>query len=92
MHGSVLDSPEIMWSEPQLEPIYQATRGYLEINQRVALVNQRLEVISDLLQMLKEQLGHSHEENLEFIVILLVGVEVLVSVVNIIVDIVADKR
>jgi uncharacterized Rmd1/YagE family protein len=49
-----------MWAEPQLEPIYQATRGYLEINQRAALLNQRLEVISDLLQMLKEQLSHSH--------------------------------
>lgn len=90
LHGSVLDSPEIMWSEPHLEPIYQATRGYLEINQRVALLNQRLEVISDLLQMLKEQLGHSNEEYLEFIVIILVGVEVLVSVVNIIVDIIAN--
>jgi uncharacterized Rmd1/YagE family protein len=92
LHGSVLDSPEIMWSEPQLEPIYQATRGYLEINQRVALLNQRLEVISDLLQMLKEQLGHSNEEYLEFIVIILVGVEVLVSVINIIVDIIADVK
>lgn len=91
LHGSVLDSPEIMWSEPQLEPIYQATRGYLEINQRVALLNQRLEVVSDLLQMLKEQLGHSHEEYLEFIVILLVGVEVIISVVNIAADILASK-
>lgn len=27
LHGSVLDSPEIMWAEPHLEPIYQATRG-----------------------------------------------------------------
>ncbi|CAI1908070.1 hypothetical protein SEUBUCD646_0D02340 [Saccharomyces eubayanus] len=92
LHGSVLDSPEIMWSEPQLEPIYQATRGYLEINQRVSLLNQRLEVISDLLQMLKEQLGHSHEEYLEFIVILLVGVEVLISVINIVVDMFASQR
>lgn len=90
LHGSVLDSPEIMWSEPQLEPIYHATRGYLEINQRVALLNQRLEVISDLLQMLKEQLGHSHEEYLEFIIIVLVGVEVLVSLINIIVDLLSD--
>lgn len=90
LHGSVMDSPEIMWSEPQLEPIYQATRGYLEINQRVSLLNQRLEVISDLLQMLKEQLGHSHEEYLEFIVIVLVGVEVFVSLVNIAVDILAN--
>ncbi|EER33377.1 sporulation protein RMD1 [Candida tropicalis MYA-3404] len=87
LHGSVLDSPELMWSEPHLEPIYQAMRGYLEINQRVELLNQRLEVISDLLSMLKEQLGHSHEENLEFIVVVLVGIQVLVSVVNIVVDI-----
>ncbi|RCK66989.1 Sporulation protein RMD1 [Candida viswanathii] len=87
LHGSVLDSPELMWSEPHLEPIYQAMRGYLEINQRVELLNQRLEVISDLLLMLKEQLGHSHEENLEFIVVVLVGIQVLVSVINIVVDI-----
>ncbi|KAI5950064.1 RMD1 [Candida theae] len=92
LHGSVLDSPELMWAEPHLEPIYQATRGYLEINQRVELLNQRLEVISDLLQLLKEQLGHSHEENLEFIVVVLVGVEVLVSIINIIIDVLTYKR
>ncbi|KAI5966085.1 RMD1 [Candida margitis] len=91
LHGSVLDSPELMWAEPHLEPIYQATRGYLEINQRVELLNQRLEVISDLLQLLKEQLGHSHEENLEFIVVVLVGVEVLVSIINIIIDVLTYK-
>lgn len=91
LHGSVLDLPELMWAEPHLEPIYQATRGYLEINQRVELLNQRLEVISDLLQMLKEQLGHSREENLEYIVVVLVCVEVLVSIVNIIVDILNYK-
>lgn len=88
LHGSVLDLPELMWAEPHLEPIYQATRGYLDINQRVELLNQRLEVISDLLQMLKEQLGHSQEENLEFIVVVLVCLEVVVSVVNIVIDVV----
>ncbi|CAN3374317.1 hypothetical protein DIURU_000804 [Diutina rugosa] len=92
LHGSVLDSPELMWAEPHLEPIYQATRGYLEINQRVELLNQRLEVISDLLSMLKEQLGHSHEENLEFIVVVLVGVQAVVSIINIIVDVLTYKK
>lgn len=92
LHGSILDSPELMWSEPQLEPIYQATRGYLEINQRVALLNQRLEIISDLLQMLKEQLGHNNDEQLEVIVILLIGAEVLVSIINIIVDFYSQRR
>lgn len=92
LHGSILDSPELMWSEPELEPIYQATRGYLEINQRVALLNQRLEIISDLLQMLKEQLGHNNDEQLELTVILLIGAEVLVSLINIIVDLYSQRN
>lgn len=92
LHGSILDSPELMWSEPELEPIYQATRGYLEINQRVALLNQRLEIISDLLQMLKEQLGHNNDEQLELTVILLIGAEVLISLINIVVDLYAQRK
>lgn len=91
LHGSVLDSPELMWAEPHLEPIYQATRGYLEITQRVQLLNQRLEVISDLLQMLKEQMGYAHGEYLEFIVIVLIAAEILVAIVNILVDYFATK-
>jgi uncharacterized Rmd1/YagE family protein len=65
--GSVLDSPELMWAEPKLEPTYEATRVYLEINQRVQLLNQKVDVISDLLQMLKQQMTHSHSEYLEWI-------------------------
>lgn len=91
LHGSILDSPELMWAEPHLEPIYQATRGYLEINQRVNLLNNRLEVISDLLSMLKEQLGHSHGEYLEFIVIVLIAVEVVVAILNVVVDLTAEN-
>lgn len=32
--SNVLDTPEIFWSEPALEPLYMALRGYLEISQR----------------------------------------------------------
>ncbi|KAK9367466.1 hypothetical protein V1509DRAFT_626732 [Lipomyces kononenkoae] len=92
LHGSIIDSPELMWSEPQLEPLYQATKSYLEINQRVSVLNQRLEVISDLLQMLKEQLGHAHEEYLEFVVIILIAAEIMVALINIAVDMVAEAR
>ncbi|KAK9382975.1 DUF155-domain-containing protein [Kockiozyma suomiensis] len=90
LHGSIIDSPEIMWSQPELEPAYKVIRGYLEIGQRVGLLNQRLEVISDLLQMLKEQLVHAHEEYLELIVIVLIAVEIVVALINIVVDMVAE--
>ncbi|KAI9723347.1 MAG: hypothetical protein M1812_001231 [Candelaria pacifica] len=67
LQGSVLDSPELMWAEPQLEPVYQAVRSYLEMNQRVGLLTERLNVLADLLAVLKDQLAHTHGEYLEWI-------------------------
>lgn len=67
LQGSVLDSPELMWAEPQLEPVYQAVRSYLEMDQRAGLLTERLDVIADLLAVLKDQLSHRHGEYLEWI-------------------------
>lgn len=60
LQGSVLDAPELMWAEPQLDPVYQAVRSYLEMDPRVRLLTERLDVIADLLQVLKDQLTHTH--------------------------------
>ena len=84
--SNVLDTPEIFWSEPALEPLYRAIRGYLEISQRVDLLNQRVSVISDLLDMLKEHLNSSHGEQLEWIVIILIAFEIIIGIVTISVD------
>ena len=63
----MLDSPELMWAEPQLEPIYGAVRSYLEMDQRVGLLMERLDVLGDLLAVLKDQVRTSHGEYLEWI-------------------------
>ncbi|KAJ2892084.1 hypothetical protein MKZ38_010278 [Zalerion maritima] len=89
LNGSVLDTPELFWTEPHLEPVYQATRRYLEMDQRVEVLANRLSVIGDLLTVLKDQLSHGHGEMLEWIVIVLIAAEILVAVVNIIVDVYA---
>ncbi|KAJ9137320.1 Sporulation protein rmd1 [Pleurostoma richardsiae] len=89
LNGSVLDTPELFWVEPQLEPVYQAVRSYLEMDQRVGLLTERLDVIADLLAVLKDQLSHGHGEKLEWIVIILIAAEILVAAVNIVVDLYA---
>jgi len=90
LNGSVLDTPELFWVEPQLEPVYQAVRSYLEMDQRVGLLNERLDVIADLLAVLKDQLSHGHGEKLEWIVIVLIAAEILVAAINIVVDLYAS--
>lgn len=89
LNGSVLDTPELFWVEPALEPVYQAVRSYLEMDQRVGLLTERLDVIADLLAVLKDQLSHGHGEKLEWIVIVLIAAEILVAAVNIVVDLYA---
>jgi len=42
--GSVLDSPEVFWTFPDLQPLYDAARSYMEIPQRINLLNTRVEV------------------------------------------------
>jgi uncharacterized Rmd1/YagE family protein len=89
LQGSVLDAPELMWAEPQLEPVYNAVRAYLEMDQRVSLLQERVGVIADLLAVLKDQLSHTHGEYLEWIVIVLIAAEILVAGINIVVDLYA---
>ncbi|KAI8582970.1 hypothetical protein K450DRAFT_225693 [Umbelopsis ramanniana AG] len=58
LSSNVLDTPEIFWSEPSLQPLYNAIRDYLEIPQRAAILNDRCTVISDLLSMLREHMNN----------------------------------
>ncbi|KAF8634835.1 hypothetical protein AX17_004086 [Amanita inopinata Kibby_2008] len=74
--GSVLDSPEVFWSYPDLQPLYDAARSYLEIPQRINLLNTRVEVLQDMLQLLKESVSSKHAERLEQIVIALIAIEI----------------
>ncbi|KAG1863064.1 DUF155-domain-containing protein [Suillus subluteus] len=83
--GSVLDSP----SFPDLQPLYDAARSYLEIPQRINLLNTRVEVLQDMLQLLKESVSSRHAERLEQIVVALIGIEIVLGIITILVDLMA---
>jgi uncharacterized Rmd1/YagE family protein len=87
--GSVLDSPEVFWTYPDLQPLYDAARSYLEIPQRINLLNTRVEVLQDMLQLLKETVSSRHSERLEQIVIALIAIEIVLGIVTILVDLMA---
>ncbi|KAI9304047.1 hypothetical protein BJ944DRAFT_164330 [Cunninghamella echinulata] len=77
--SNVLDTPEIFWSEPALQPMYSAIREYLEISQRVKILNDRLRVISDLLSMLRDHLTNFGVEYQTLIIIYLIIIAVIVA-------------
>ncbi len=74
-HG-LLDTPEFFWEYPELESYYLALVRYLEVRQRIEALNQKLEVIQELLDMLADEQKHLHSNMLEWIIIILIAVEI----------------
>ena len=50
LFSSILDTPDFLWDDDEHLPAYQYTRAYLEVDDRVALLNSRLAVIRDIRQ------------------------------------------
>lgn len=74
-----LDAPEFFWRNPNLEPYYIATKQFLDIPSRVMALNQKLDVLQELLDILNSQVQHRHSSLLESIIILLIAVEIIIS-------------
>jgi uncharacterized Rmd1/YagE family protein len=75
-----LDAPEYFWRNPGMEPYYIMTKKYLDIPSRVMALNQKLDVLQELLHILNSQVQHRHSSLLESIIILLIVVEIIISV------------
>ena len=78
----LLDTPEFFWEHPELDPLYSATHGYLEVQQRIEVLNRKLEVIHELFEMLADEQKHDHSSRLEWIIIWLIAVEILVFILH----------
>ena len=64
----------------EFEPYYHVTKNYLDLPTRVNILNKRMEVLHDLLDMLNTQADTHHASYLEWIVIWLIVIEVFVDV------------
>lgn len=81
--GEYFDVPEYFWQYPNLENYYIMTEQFLDIPKRVAALNYKLDVLHELFDMLNNQLQHSHSSMLEFIIILLIFIEIVFSVFHV---------
>jgi uncharacterized Rmd1/YagE family protein len=76
LESDMLSVPDFFWENEVWEPIFKHACKYLDIDDRVAVVNKRLEVLDGMFQMLKDQLEVRHATRLEWIIIWLIVAEV----------------
>jgi uncharacterized Rmd1/YagE family protein len=79
LHTDILDTPEFFWEYSDLEPLYRLIAQDLDIAARVSVLNKRLDIVKDLIEMLSNELQHRHSARLEWIIITLIFIEVMVT-------------
>ncbi|MFQ3236411.1 MAG: putative Rmd1/YagE family protein, partial [Paraglaciecola sp.] len=77
LHYGLLDTPEFFWEYPEFESIYNLAARYLEIHSRVDLLSRKLATIQELFDMLADEQKHQHSSFLEWIIIILIAVEIV---------------
>ncbi|MCA0370954.1 MAG: RMD1 family protein [Proteobacteria bacterium] len=82
LHSDLLDTPEFFWKRPSYEAYYHMCASYLDITTRTSILNQRLSVLHELYGMLSDELKHLHSSRLEWIIILLIVMEVVMSILD----------
>jgi len=87
LQTDILDTPEILWDFDEWESLYVGSKRYLGVEDRVRILNQRLDVIKDLYNILNDELGvqQSHREGL--IIITLISLELFVEIFKELLDI-----
>jgi uncharacterized Rmd1/YagE family protein len=81
--SSVLDVPQFFWESDipdSLQHLYEGCCSYLEYENRVEVLNQRFGVLQEMLDMLRDHLNQDHSSRLEWIVIILIVVEIIIGV------------
>lgn len=78
LHFNLLDTPEFFWDYPELEAEYQKLAKYLDLLPRIEIMNKKLDTIHGLLDMLAAEQHHKHSAFLEWIIIVLIAVDIVV--------------
>lgn len=79
LFSNILDTPQFFWDAERFEPLYQRGKSYLDTDDRVQILNSRLDIVNDLLDNLNEQLTFRSSERLEIIIIFLIALEILIG-------------
>ena len=73
----VFDTPDIAWSEQHLSTLDKQLKQELEIFKRHQGLQLNLEVVKENLDLFKDILQHRHSSTLEWIIIILIAIEII---------------
>ena len=83
LHSDILDHPDFFWEDDEWLKVYVRASKYLEIDRRADVLNKRLDILKELFDMLASELHQAHANKLEWIIIILIVIEVFFQALEI---------
>lgn len=82
--SNLLDTPDFYWDREDLEQLFTNTCNSLSLGKRARLMNDKLSYCYELMQLLTSHLDQEHNTKLEWMIIILIAVEVAFEVVHLV--------
>lgn len=76
-HLSLFDKPEEVWESPELENLYNRLNIEYELRTRFDVLDEKINYLSDISQMLMNFLAEKRNAFLEWIIIILIAIEIM---------------
>ncbi|KAN0008936.1 hypothetical protein ACTFIU_010218 [Dictyostelium citrinum] len=80
--SDINDTPEYFWENPEGENIYNAIRSHCEINKRIRVMNEKINLISNIYEVINDEQKHNHSIRLERIIIFLIAAEIFITLLS----------
>jgi len=78
----LLDKPNILWDNAEAEKLYNRLSSILELKDRFEIVEHKLSHLKDDISMSLDLINHRHSEVLEWIIIVLIGFEIVMGLIE----------
>lgn len=82
LSSDLLDTPDFYWDREQLEILYSQTCSYLSIQRRTRVMNEKLNHCVELADLISSNLNDVHHCRLEWMIIVLIMVEVVFETIH----------
>ncbi|CAH8500382.1 unnamed protein product [Schistosoma turkestanicum] len=79
---SLIETPDFYWERPNVEKLFERLKYVLSVPSRIKILNSRLDMCNELTSILTNHLCSIHSIRLEWMVIILIFVEVIFEAVN----------
>jgi uncharacterized Rmd1/YagE family protein len=73
----IFDSPDITWENEQLNRLNQDLKRSFDLKDRYRLIHDRIDIIKENLELFKDIMDHKESSRLEWIIIILIVIEVI---------------